>query len=295
MKYLKYKNKMKKFRIIFSIALSFLFISAIFSQDLISVSELAKKMSDPNLIIVSAQKPDSYATTHIKGAINLPPAELTVNEPVDYVLDTPTNIANKLGAAGISETMEIVVYDEGSSKYSGRLYWTLAYMGAKDVKILDGELTAWKEGRKPITGTSTKAPPAIFTANVQPQYLALIDEVKKANNNPNYVIIDARTPEEYGGTDETSLRKGHIPGAININYTEMLDSNGKIRNKEELKSLFLANGVSSDKTIIIYCASSVRAAIEFFVLESILEYPNVKVYDGAFNEWQSDENNQVIL
>ncbi len=286
---------MKKFRIIFSLAISFLLISATIAQDLISVNELAKKMSDPNLIIVSAQKSDSYATTHIKGSINLPPSELTVNEPVDYVLDTPTNIAKKLGAAGISENMEIVVYDEGSSKYSGRLYWTLVYMGAENVKILNGEMTAWKEGRKPITNTSFKASPAIFTPSVQVQYLANIDEVRKANDNPNYVIIDARTAEEYNGIDETELRKGHIPGAININYTEMLDANGKLKSKEVLSSLFLAKGVSPDKTIIIYCASSVRASIEFFALESILEYPNVKVYDGAFNEWQSDENNQVIL
>jgi thiosulfate/3-mercaptopyruvate sulfurtransferase len=286
---------MKKFRIIFSLAVSFLFISMSIGQDLISVSELAKKMSDPNLIIVSAQKSDSYATTHIKGSINLPPSELTVNEPVNYVLDTPANIAKKLGAAGISETMEIVVYDEGSSKYSGRLYWTLVYMGAENVKILNGEMTAWKEGRKPITNTATKASPAIFTANVQAQFLANIDEVRKANDNPNYVIIDARTPEEYNGTDETELRKGHIPGAININYTEMLDSKGMLKSKEALSALFLAKGVSPDKTIIVYCASSVRASIEFFALESILEYPNVKVYDGAFNEWQSDENNLVIL
>lgn len=286
---------MKKFRIIFSLAISFLFISMSIGQDLISVNELAKKMSDPNLIIVSAQKSDSYATTHIKGSVNLPPSELTVNEPVEYVLDTPTNIAKRLGDAGISENMEIVVYDEGSSKYSGRLYWTLVYMGAENVKILNGEMTAWKEGRKPITSTSTKASPAIFTPNVQPQFLANIDEVRKAIDNPNYVIIDARTPEEYDGTNESELRKGHIPGAININYTEMLDSNGKLKTKEALSSLFLAKGVSSDKTIIVYCASSVRASIEFFALESILEYPNVKVYDGAFNEWQSDENNQVIL
>ncbi len=149
------------------------------------------------------------------------------------------------------------------------LYWTLVYMGAENVKILNGEITAWKEGRKPITKTATvnKSQLQFLPQMFRPQYLANMDEVEKPLIDPTYVIIDARTPEEYNGTNETDLRKGHIPGAININYTEMLDANGKLKSKEALKSLYLAKGVSSDKTIIIYCASSVRASIEFLHLE----------------------------
>ena len=286
---------MKNFKYIFSLAIAFLFIGTLFSQDLISVNELAKKLDDPNTVIVSAQSADSYAGTHIKGSINMPPANLTIDEPVAYTLDTPANIAKKLGDAGISNTAEIILYDEGSSKYSGRLYWTLKYMGADNVKLLDGELTAWKAGRKPITKTPTVGTKTSFTPNVQEQFLAKIDEVKTATTDPSYVIIDARTPEEYNGTDEADIRKGHIPGAININYTDLLEANGKLKSKEALKSLYEAKGVTPDKTVIIYCKSSVRAAIEFFALTSILDYPKVKVYDGAFNEWEADSSNKVLL
>lgn len=286
---------MKKFKYIFSLAISFLFIGALLSQDLISVNELAKKLTDPNVVIVSAQKADKYAATHIKGSINMPPANLTVNTPVDYLLDTPSNIAKKLGTAGISNTKEIIVYDNGTSKYSGRLYWTLVYMGAENVKILNGELAAWKTGRKPITKTPTKGDPTTFTVNVKPQYLALLDEVSTATTSSSYVIIDARSPEEYNGTDESDVKKGHIPGAININYTDVLDSKGKLKSKEALKSLYEAKGVTPDKTVIIYCLSSVRASIEFFALTSILDYPKVKVYDGAFYEWVASSSNKVLL
>lgn len=285
---------MKKFKYIFSLAISFLFIGALFSQDLISVNDLAKKLSDPNVIVVSAQKADKYAATHIKGSINMPPANLTVNTPIEYVLDTPANIAKKLGAAGISNTKEIIVYDNGSSKYSGRLYWTLVYLGAENVKILNGELAAWKAGRKPITKTPTKGTATTFTANVKPAYMAKMDEVQKATNSASYVIIDARAPEEYNGTNDTEIRKGHIPAAVNINYTDVLDSKGKLKSKEALKSLFEAQGVTPDKTVIIYCLSSVRAAIEFFALTTILDYPKVKVYDGAFYEWEATSSNKVL-
>ncbi len=286
---------MKKFRYIFSLAITFLFIGLTFGQDLISVKELASKLSDPNVVVVSAQKPDKYAATHIKGSINVPPAVLTIDEPIEYILNTPAKMAKILGEAGISNTKEIILYDNGTSKYSGRLYWVLSYLGAENVKILNGELKAWKTGRKPITKTPSKGTPATFTVNLKPQYLAKMDEVKKASGSASYVIIDARAADEYAGTDESELRKGHIPGAVNIEYKALLNSKGMLKSKDALTALFAAKGVSQDKTIIIYCTSSVRAGIEFFALTSILNYPNVKVYDGAFNEWEALTSNKVLL
>jgi thiosulfate/3-mercaptopyruvate sulfurtransferase len=273
-----------------------LFIGVSFAQDLISVKELSGKLKDPNLVLVSAQKADKYAAVHIKGSVNLPPSELVDNEPIKYINKSTAEIARILGEKGISADKEIVLYDNGSSKYSGRLYWELKYMGAKNVKILNGELEAWKAGRKPITKTPTKPTPTTFTANVQPQYLAILDDVISATAGGNYVIIDARTPEEYAGTDEeTELRRGHIPGAVNIDYKLLLDSKGKLKSKAELAEIYAAQGVTPDKTIIVYCATSVRAGIEFMALSSILEYPNVKLYDGAFTEWQTTATNKVAM
>lgn len=278
------------------ITVAFLFIGVSFAQDLISVKELAGKLSDKNVVIVSAQKADKYAAVHIKGSINLPPADLVDNEPIKYMNKSAAEIAKILGGKGISESNEIVLYDNGTSKYSGRMYWVLKYMGAKNVKILNGELDAWKTGRKPITKTPTKLAAVTFTADVQGQYLAKMDEVVKSTAGGSYVLIDARSAEEFAGTDEeTELRRGHIPGAINIDYKEMLDAKGMLKSKEELTKIFAAKGVTADKTIIVYCATSVRAGIEFMALSSILEFPNVKLYDGAYTEWQTTASNKVIM
>jgi thiosulfate/3-mercaptopyruvate sulfurtransferase len=277
------------------ITVAFLFIGVSFAQDLISVKELSGKLNADNVVLISAQKADKYAAVHIKGSVNLPPSELVDNEPIKYVNKSTAEIAKILGDYGISADKEIVLYDNGTSKYSGRLYWVLKYMGAEDVKILNGEMEAWKAGRKPITKTPTKPTPTTFTANVQPQYIAVMDDVMNASADGNYVIIDARTSEEYGGTDEeTELRRGHIPGAVNIDYKLLLDSKGQLKSKEALVEIYTAQGVTSDKTIIVYCATSVRAGIEFMALSSILEYPNVKLYDGAFTEWQTTASNEVV-
>jgi len=277
-----------------TIAILFLFVGVSIAQDLISVKELSGKLKDPNVVIVSAQKPDKYAAVHIKGSVNIPPADLVNNEPIKYMNKSTAEIAKILGDKGVSESNEIILYDNGTSKYSGRMYWVLKYMGAKNVKILNGELEAWKAGRKPITKTPTKLAATTFTPNVQPQYIVKMDEVMKATNGGNYVIIDARTTEEYSGTDEeTTLRRGHIPGAVNIDYKTLLDAKGKLKSKEALAEIYTAKGVTPDKTIIVYCATSVRAGIEFMALSSVLEYPNVKLYDGAFTEWQTTASNEV--
>jgi thiosulfate/3-mercaptopyruvate sulfurtransferase len=287
---------MKKLKYFISIiTVAFLFIGVSFAQDLISVKELSGKLKDDNVVLVSAQKADKYAAVHIKGSVNIPPSELVNNEPIKYVNKSTAEIAKILGDNGISADKEIVLYDNGSSKYSGRMYWELKYMGAKDVKILNGEMEAWKAGRKPITKTPTSPAATTFTADVQPQYLAKMDEVKKATAGGNYVLVDARTAEEFNGTDEeTELRRGHIPGAVNVDYKLLLDSKGKLKSKEALTEIYNAQGVTSDKTIIVYCATSVRAGIEFMALSSILEYPNVKLYDGAFTEWQTTASNEVV-
>jgi len=201
-------------------------------------------------------------------------------------------MAKILGDAGISPDKTIVVYDEGSTKYAGRMYWMLKYLGAPNVKMLNGNLTAWKSGRKPVTGAPTKVTAATFTAKTDASILVKMDEVKTANGNAAYVLVDARTPDEYAGKAETELRKGHIPGAVNINYETLLDAKGMLKSNADLKTLFEAKGVTPDKTAILYCESSVRAGILFLALKG-LGYSKVKVYDGAYIEWQATSTNKV--
>lgn len=285
---------MKTFKNILTLFVGFLFIQVAVASDFIDAKELTKIMKDKNVVIISAQKPSLYSDFHITGSINLPPAILTNDEPVPYILKSVSEMEKIIGAKGVSNTNTIVVYDEGSSKYSGRLYWNLKYLGVENVKILNGGIEAWKASRKPVTSTPSKRKATTFTANVNNQYIATLSEVKKATNDPNYVIIDARSSSEFAGTDKSDLRKGHIPNAVHIEYKDVIDSNGKLKSAEALKALYTAKGVTPDKTIIIYCKTSVRAAIEFAALSSVLGYQNVKVFDGAFCEWCKDKTTEVV-
>jgi len=261
------------------------------AQDLISVNDLAAISKNSDVVIVYAGAEDGYKV-HITGSISVPHTMLYNNEPVRALIKPAGEMAKILGDAGVSPEKTIVVYDEGSNKYSARMYWILKYLGAPNVKVLNGNLTAWKAGRKPVTGAPTKIAPAVFTANPEAAFLSNMEETMNANGNAGYVLVDVRKPDEYAGTAETELRKGHIPGAINLNYELALDAKGMYKPNEELKTLFESKGVTPDKTIILYCETSVRAGTLFLALKG-LGYPNVKVYDGAYIEWQATASNKV--
>jgi thiosulfate/3-mercaptopyruvate sulfurtransferase len=281
---------MKVLKFIFSSVL-FLTVTVVSAQDLISVNDLAAISKNSDVIIVYAGAEDGYKV-HITGSISVPHTLLYNNEPVRALIKPADEMAKILGDAGVSPDKTIVVYDEGSNKYSARMYWMLKYLGAPNVKVLNGNLTAWKAGRKPVTGTPTKLAPAVFTAKPEATYLSNMEETRAANGNAAYVLVDARKPDEFAGTAETELRKGHIPGAINLNYELALDAKGMYKSNEELKTLFESKGITTDKTIILYCETSVRAGTLFLALKG-LGYPNVKVYDGAYIEWQATSSNTV--
>ena len=226
-----------KFNKLFLLGLVLFIASAISAQDVISANELAKIYKNNDVVVVWAGAADDYKV-HITGQVNIPHSSLCKTEPIRNVIKTPAEMAKDLGANGVSADKTIVVYDEGSGKYSGRMYWILKYMGAPNVKVLNGNMKAWKAGRKPITGSPTKVPAVTFTPKVDATQLASMDDVKKAIGNSSYVLVDARTAEEYAGTAETEIRKGHIPGAVNVKYETVMDSKGLLLSNDQPKTIF---------------------------------------------------------
>jgi thiosulfate/3-mercaptopyruvate sulfurtransferase len=277
-----------------SILLFILYISAITTvnaQNLISAEELAGIYDDENVQVIWAGSNEGYRI-HIKGAINMPYNELCNHQPVKNLVKTPEEMAQILGSKGISSDKTLIVYDDGVGKYAARLYWTLKYLGVKNVKMLDGNLPAWKNINGYITVSPTKTNPVVFNAAVDKKQLATINDVKDAIGDASVIILDARPAEDFSGASEANSKNGHIPGAVNVDFENLKDENGLLKPKEDLKTIFEGVGVTPGKTIIIYCNSGVRASFVYLALKE-LNYPNLKVYDGSFLEWKLDANNKV--
>lgn len=269
--------------------LSLVFNLAVMAQgDLISAADfMAQVKSNKNLVVIDANTSANYAKSHVTDAINVPHTELYKDGPVEGLIKSPDALADYFGKKGISNTNDIVIYDDGSNKYSSRVYLVLKYLGASNVRILHKDLAEWRKSRIPLTRTPVKASPAGFTHNVDASLLADMAFVK-SNMGGSAIIIDARDEGEFNGTAEDS--KGHIKGAINMPYKEVLTESGAFKTKAELEAVAKKYGITKDKTVVFYCVTSVRAAVPYVAFKSVLGYPNIKVYDGAYNEWIAANN-----
>lgn len=262
------------------------------AQDLITVAELSSKLKDASYVIVSAEVETEYSKVHINDAVNVSYKSLEKAGGVEGLLQSPAELAKIFGAKGLTEKKTIVIYDEGAGKYASRLYWALKYMGAPNVKILDGGMVAWKAGRKPVTKNPSTVKPATFTPAVNKAIYADMKEVQAAAGNAKVILVDLREVAEFSGKDPKN-NKGRIPGSVNVDHTSLNATNGLYKSKAELEKLFTAAGATKDKTIILVCPTGVRAGKGFVVLKSILGYPNVKVYEGGVNEWAATSSNKL--
>jgi thiosulfate/3-mercaptopyruvate sulfurtransferase len=280
---------MKKISL-FIVILSLLGISAVAQGDFISVKEVASKINNPKCIIIDARIATDYKKVHIRNAISLPIADLSVKTPVEGVLKSDAEIGKILGAHGIDLNKEIILYcNKGHS--AGRMYWVFKMMGANNVKMLDGNLDAWKAKRKPVTKNPKKVAATKLSAKLNRSTLVSQADVKAKKGKPGVVLVDARDDKYFKGLDPKS--KGHIAGAISVSSDLMRDAKGLVKSQDELSKLFSSKGITKDKEVILYCQTSTRAGLLYAILTSRLGYNNVKVYDGAYNDWVAGGNEIV--
>ena len=261
----------------------------------ITAKELKTLAKSGEVVIVSARNVSDYSSKHIAGAINIDHKNLYKAEGVSSMLKSVDDIAKIFGEKGISVNSKIVIYDTGSNKAAGRLYWIFKYLGAADVNILDGHLKGWGKVRGKVTKNATKITPTTFKATPNSAILTDMSYVKAHKNDSSVVLLDVRSADEFAGTDtdKNIKRYGHIPGAVNLEYKAVFNEDGTIKSNEEITKAMNTAGVTSNNEVILYCASSVRAGIVYMALTDILGYKNVKVYDGAYYEWESVTDNPI--
>ncbi|OYT17741.1 MAG: hypothetical protein B7C24_01055 [Bacteroidetes bacterium 4572_77] len=261
--------------------------------DIITAKDFSKVIKDKNTIVVSVQSKKNYGVSHIKGATHLDHKLLYKDGKPEGLLKSADDLAKIMGENGISNTNTIILYDGAKDKYAARVYWILKYLGAENVKILEKDMKAWRSARVPLTKAPAKAKATTFTPKVNDAVIVDMAWMKSHLNDANVVIVDVRKTDEFTGKSAKPVSPGHITGAKNLNWETLVNAQGVLKDEASLASLFKSAGITSDKTIVFYCATSVRAGLPYFVTTTILNYPNVKVYDGAMNEWASVSSNPI--
>ncbi len=267
---------------------------------LVACSQLADHLNDPQWVIVDCRHQLSdvgygereYAKGHLPGAVfmhldrDLSAAMTGRNGR--HPLPDPRQLAEKLGAAGISRTTQVVVYDDDGGMYAVRLWWLLRWLGHDRVAVLDGSIRRWvQEGRSLTTEVPERAA-KVFEIELRDR-VATAAEVEANLGKNEFVLIDARGPDRFRGENETlDPVGGHIPGARNRFFRDNLDEQGGFRAAADLRQQYLAvlAGTEPDQTIM-YCGSGVTACHNLLAME-IAGLPGARLYAGSWSEWCSD-------
>ncbi|MEK4043014.1 sulfurtransferase [Paenibacillus sp. FSL H8-0048] len=284
---------------------------------------LLARLYEPEQIIVDCRftlgKPqegkERYNKEHIPGAVYLD-LEHDLSAPVGghggrHPLPDTQVLASRLSKLGIGNHSRIVAYDDENGMNAARLWWLLRYLGHEQVFILEGGFSAWKADKYPVTDHQPIRVPSSFVANVQPQMLAGVDEVREVSektvNNAGAesgsdvndadavptlpVLIDSRANDRYRGQNETLDKKaGHIPGAFNYFWKDTQNADGSFKSADELQEHFAR--LSKDAEIIVYCGSGVTACPNILALEKA-GYKNVRLYAGSWSDWISFPANPI--
>ena len=263
----------------------------------ISADELASRLGQPNLRIVDgswylpAQNRDGaaeYAAARIPGAVYFNIDEIAdKSTDLPHMLPRPEKFAAAVGAMGIAETDDIVVYDGPGLFSAPRVWWTFRVMGAKSVRILDGGFDRWKAAGFPIETGAPKPPkPARFRPNFDASRVRAIADIRKNLETQKSLVLDARpTPRFAGQAPEPrpGLRSGHMPGAKSL-PADRFAVDGRLKDVEELRDIFESAFLAPDRPAITSCGSGVTAAIISLALESV-GHKDHALYDGSWAEW----------
>jgi thiosulfate/3-mercaptopyruvate sulfurtransferase len=254
---------------------------------IVSVSWLMQHTTDPHLRLVDARPTAEYDQGHIPGAVSLPVADtFDPAQPKNYP-DTKEKLEALFASKGLSNTTRIITYDNGKDHRSARLFWTLEYVGATNVAVLNGGLTQWQAEQGAISTVPVQAEPGTFVATLDPAKLPTAAQCQLALGNPTRVILDARSPEEFRGEDMRAKYRGHIPGAVNIDWRENFTATTVLKDPVTLQTLYASKGITPAKDVIAHCQTGQRSSVSYWVLR-LLGYPKVGNYAGSWVEWGND-------
>jgi thiosulfate/3-mercaptopyruvate sulfurtransferase len=252
---------------------------------LITAQELTARLAAPNLCVIDTRPAEDYARGHIPGAAHFDLFGLSLVDTSDAPLKAfMFMIHHVLELRGVSETKEVVFYEDNSGMRAARGLWFLEYYGHPNVKMLDGGFKAWQAGGGAIETDTAKPKEAKFTISGRRDVLATVDDILQSLNKKEIAILDTRSEGEYLGTHVRAARGGAIPGAIHIEWTDNLDASGKFKSNADLKAMYDKAGITADKEVISYCQGGYRAAHSYVALR-LLGFAKVRNYIGSWKEW----------
>ena len=270
-------------------------------EPLVSTEWLAGRLRAPDIAVVDASwylpaegrdARAEFRERRIPGAMFFDIDEIAdTDHPQPHMLPSPEKFASRMRRMGIGDGKRVVVYDGAGLFSAARAWWMFRTFGHDDVVVLDGGLPKWMaEGRELEEGPEEARQERHFTARFQNMMVRSKEEVLGTVTSGSAQIADARSPARFAGTEpepRPGVRSGHIPGAFNVHYRNLLRPDGTLKPNDELREKFEAAGIDLSRPVITSCGSGVTAAILTLAL-TMIGHNDHTLYDGSWSEWGSD-------
>lgn len=267
---------------------------------ILNPEELIQLQNSSEIVLIDARAganaEENYKNEHLKGAryVDLNKDLATVDNPANggrHPLPSLEKFSQVLSKLGISPTSHVIIYDDkNGSNAAARFWWMLRAIGHEKVQVLNGGLQEAIKGGFPVSSETEDYTPTDYKVSEWKLAVADIEDVEKARNNSENIVIDVRDKNRFDGlTEPLDLIAGHIPGAINVPFSENLKDDGFYKSAEELNKKYKSIlGNIKPEDVIVHCGSGVTACHTLLAMDYAgIEIP--KLYVGSWSEWSRND------
>ncbi|SDS23452.1 thiosulfate sulfurtransferase [Pseudomonas asplenii] len=261
----------------------------------IEPSDLLPRLGTPGLILVDLTSSARYSAGHIPGARFVDPKRTQLGQPpAPGLMPSQDALQALFGELGHDPEAVYVVYDDEGGGWAGRFIWLLDVIGHRRYHYLDGGLLAWLDEGLPVSEDIPAAVggPVALTLHEEPT--ATRDYLLSRLGAADLAIWDARGPLEYCGEKVLAAKGGHIPGAVNFEWTAGMDKARSLRIRKDMAAILDSLGITPDKEVITHCQTHHRSGFTYLVAKA-LGYPRVKGYAGSWGEWGNHPDTPVEI
>jgi thiosulfate/3-mercaptopyruvate sulfurtransferase len=265
---------------------------------LVSTEWLAQHLDAPDVRVVDAtfflpnegrNALEEYEEEHIPGAVFFDIDEIAEPETeLPHMLPSTKRFDELVGALGIHNDDQLVVYDRRGMMSAPRVWWTFKAMGHGPVAVLDGGLEKWRREQRPLESGTVERKPRRYTARLDAKKVRDINDIRTNLDSQSEQVLDARAADRFAAEAPElwpGRRRGHIPGSLNLPWNDLVDSeSGTFKPLPELRNKFAKAGVDPERPVVTTCGSGITAAVLSFGLH-LAGQEKTALYDASWSEW----------